>query len=64
MAYAAVLEVSVWTEHLLIEVDAVEDEEVKKRSNEKVVYAKLSYDCQNDLASCVLSELISSMRVH
>ena len=64
MAYTAVLEVCVWTEHLLVEVDAIEDEEVKKCSNEKVVYAELSDDCQYDLASRVLSELISSMRVH
>ena len=64
MAYTAFLEGCVWTEHLLIEVDAVEDEEVKKCSYEKVVDAELSDDCQYDVASCVLLELISSMSVH
>lgn len=64
MANTAVFEVCVWTEHLLVEVDAIEDEEVKKRSNEEVVDAELCDDCQGDLASCVLLELVPSMSVH
>ena len=64
VAYAVLLETCVRAKHLLIEVDAVEDEEVKKRPNQKVVNADLGDDSQDDLARCVLSELISSMRVH
>ena len=61
---AFIAECYIWTEDFLIEVDAIEYEELQQGSPNKIVNASLSYDHQNDMLWCVPPELILSLVVH